>query len=222
MPAAAAMRSSIKRTVGSCPLLRNIPALVRIVDTCEPLPLSPTTVLGASCFFASVMRCSHSWVVRKLRNMYALGPCALSTSGGDAGKPGSADSWFSLPYSDLGSGAVDLRKASSGSSEAIPRSGRVTTGADRVASLVDTLVPSMGADPPLIFAILSATLRSPSSAAALSAPPARTTSFTAPTTPILRGTPGSPGLASPFIFRDAISAATRSSTWCLIMDSTST
>ena len=155
-----------------------------------------------------------------MRNMYALGPCALSTSGGDAGKPGSADSWFSLPYSDLGSGAVDLRKASSGSSEAIPRSGRVTTGADR--GLSSSALCSLGADPPLIFAILSATLRSPSSAAALSAPPARTTSFTAPTTPILRGTPGSPGLASPFIFRDAISAATRSSTWCLIMDSTST
>ena len=42
-------------------------------DTIEPLPLSPTTVLGASCFFASCIRCSHSWGVRKLRNMYALG-----------------------------------------------------------------------------------------------------------------------------------------------------
>ena len=117
-PAARAMRASTRRTTSSCFFARNVPALVRM-----PLltgPFVPTTVLGASCFFASAFKCSHSSAVRKLRNKYALGCSLVSTTGGVRGNPGKSRIASSKPYVDLGNGAADAKNADSFAVEETP------------------------------------------------------------------------------------------------------
>eukprot|EP00982_Pelagococcus_subviridis_P017027 31508-Pelagococcus_subviridis.AAC.15 len=121
-PTAAATRSSTIRTVGVCPFVKNIPAEVRIPLFVDFFPPSATTVDGASCAFASAIRCRHSSSVRKFLKRYAFGRVADNTSGGDRGNPGTLTNWSARAYTDLGSGRALDRNRSSDSAAA--------TGAD--------------------------------------------------------------------------------------------